>query len=100
MQKKYKGIVVIDGVTNGIVSITKHHAYDNGNMPHLDDEMEYFRFETSSEFTCGNKTNYFDLSREYAENVVREISHQCPVYIGITDGLDDVVDSFDCLDLL
>ena len=92
MQKKYKGIVVIDGVTNGIVSITKHHAYDN--------EIEYFRFETSSEFSCGTKSNYFDLSREYAEDVIREITHQCPVYIGITDKLDDVISSFDCLDLL
>ncbi len=92
MEKKYKGIVVIDGVTNGIVSITKLHAYD--------DEMEYFRFETSSEFTCGNKSNYFDLSREYAEYVIREIRHQCPVYIGITDELDDVISSFDYLDLL
>jgi hypothetical protein len=97
MEKKYKGIVVIDGVTNGIVSITKHYACEKGNMSPSDGEMEYFRFHMSSDCIS---PNHFDLNKEDAENVIREIRHQCPVYIGITDGLDDVVDSFDCLDLL
>lgn len=84
--KKYKAIIVVDGITNGIVSIKKFKN-SSGTI---------YRFETTVKFreivpSCDE--NIFDLTAKDAEDVITKIRHGEKFFIGITDdNFDDVIE--------
>lgn len=84
--KKYKAIIVVDGITNGVVSIEKFKDSLVGT---------FFRFETTAKFheIVSYCKNVFDLTPKDAENVIAKIRHGEKFFIGISDGnFDDVIE--------